>query len=375
MTGNLTESRWCSNINSFRKELLDYNDRIYALANAFITSHSLNNWIYKKNQEDKKSLDRANYVKDFIEEYNKAIEYKKEKYIKDTKLETKLEFKTEEENKKGKAGFRRGVIIPLHRSSIRELSSEYFDYESNSLRHLITEGCLILNDVHLGKHDLDFLNTLTDLLATKLAQLNNERREKYLLEFAREVDKKENRTEENLLHLVRMYLGKVMFSENMYIALLDESNNINFPVLVVDGKHQTDLARMAGENRKFDLNSTKKGRTETILAAKKGIFIETLSESRAWYDSKKGREEKIGNPFASWIGVPLLDNGVPLGVISVYHPEQEYMYGTGDAHYLLDISETASRLLQGIRLEETKKKLEYSHAAIINAQEYTRLSV
>ena len=133
------------------------------------------------------------------------------------------------------------------------------------------------------------------------------------------------------------------------------------------------VAKLAEKNRFFDEKSKNKGRVEVILESGKAIFIKNLEDSKAWY-ALTDREEKIGNPYASWIGVPIWDKKKVLGVIAVYHPTEEYMYEKADLNFLVEISDKASGLLRELDNTELKlvnKKLEKS---ILNNTELNRVN-
>jgi K+-sensing histidine kinase KdpD len=134
---------------------------------------------------------------------------------------------------------------------------------------------------------------------------------------------------DEILNLIHEQTSELMDTDNMYIALYEEeTDTVRFPLMYVDGKPAHVDARQGGQ-----------GRTEWIIRHREPILDRTKEESRAWYQVK-GRQEYIGEPFASWIGVPMIAQDDVLGVIAVYHKEKNYVY---DQHDLLILQSMASQ--------------------------------
>ena len=94
------------------------------------------------------------------------------------------------------------------------------------------------------------------------------------------------------------------------------------------------------------------GRTEHIIRAKAPLFIETRAKSEEWYD-QPGRGEYIGDPLASWIGVPMISGSQVIGVVAAYHKTDDYIYSEDDVEVLQAIANQSA-----IALEVTKKVAE-----------------
>jgi GAF domain-containing protein len=147
-----------------------------------------------------------------------------------------------------------------------------------------------------------------------------------------------NLTEKQIVELIYKQAAPLMHTENMYVALYEQSNDkVRFPLMFVDGQRKEVVSRKAGA-----------GRTETIIHTKKPLLIHTQEESIAWYQ-EQGREEYIGEPFASWLGVPMLIGEDVLGVIATYHKTDDFVYDQDDLEVLQAIARQAAIALQNIR--------------------------
>ena len=145
-------------------------------------------------------------------------------------------------------------------------------------------------------------------------------------------------TEEQIMELIYILAEPLMHTENMYIALYEQSTDeVIFPLMFVDGKREEVKTRKAGA-----------GRTEHIIRTKKPLLIFTEEESEAWYQ-EQGRREYIDEPFASWLGVPMLIGDDVLGVIATYHKTDDFVYDQDDQAVLESIASQAAIALQNIR--------------------------
>jgi GAF domain-containing protein len=146
-------------------------------------------------------------------------------------------------------------------------------------------------------------------------------------------------SEEQILDRIDQQASQLMHTDNMYIALYnEETDTVRFPLMRVDGEPKYVEPRSAGE-----------GRTEWIIQHQEPILIKTESESIEWY-TERGRQEYIGEPFASWLGVPMMSVGKALGVIATYHKEKEHVYDEDDLEVLQTIASQSAIALRNTRL-------------------------
>lgn len=146
-------------------------------------------------------------------------------------------------------------------------------------------------------------------------------------------------SEEQILDRIDQQATQLMHTDNMYIALYnEETDTVRFPLMRVDGEPQHVEPRTDGE-----------GRTEWIIQHQEPILIKTEAESIEWY-KKRGRQEYIGEPFASWLGVPMMSGEKVLGVIATYHKEEEHIYDEDDLEVLQTIASQSAIALRNTRL-------------------------
>jgi GAF domain-containing protein len=153
-------------------------------------------------------------------------------------------------------------------------------------------------------------------------------------------------SEQEILNTVYEQASEVMDTDNMYIALYNaETDVVRFGLMYVDGKSKRVEPRTGGA-----------GRTEWIIHQREPLLIETREESMAWY-AQRGRKEYIKEPFASWLGVPMMVAGKVLGVIATYHKTQDYVYDQDDQQILSLMASQAAIALENARLyAEAQKK-------------------
>ncbi|SKA75895.1 GAF domain-containing protein [Thiothrix eikelboomii] len=153
----------------------------------------------------------------------------------------------------------------------------------------------------------------------------------------------------DILHLTKSFISEVIFADNLYIALYDEGKNeIHFPLILKDGSPLEISSRL--------LDEKKRGKTEEIILTGHPILHRTLKESYDFYQNPY-MEEFIGNPLASWIGVPIksLQRQV-IGVIAAYHPDKENIYSESDLLFLEKVAEILSAKMSAL-FEEKRSNI------------------
>jgi signal transduction histidine kinase len=165
-------------------------------------------------------------------------------------------------------------------------------------------------------------------------------------------------SESEILNLIHEQASELMDTENMYIALYDrETDTVRFGLMYVDGKPTYVESRRGG-----------KGRTEWIIRNREPILDLTKEQSQAWY-KMDGRQEYIGEPFASWIGVPMIVRDQVIGVIATYNKDKDFVYDEDDLLILESMASQAASALDNARLlnqvEEQKEQLEDEYAKLL----------
>lgn len=156
-----------------------------------------------------------------------------------------------------------------------------------------------------------------------------------VIEMGKQLTGSVDLSEKQVLDLIYEKLHPLMNTENMYIALYDHATDIvRFSIMYVDGKEKQVQARKAGS-----------GRTEYIITTKKPLSIQTREESIAWY-KQQGHTDYIQEPFASWIGVPMISGSRVIGVIATYHLTNNHEYDQDDLDVLQAIANQAAIALE-----------------------------
>lgn len=209
----------------------------------------------------------------------------------------------------------------------------------------ISTSFFVIKADKIGNNTKKFIGELAQLIEFKQSIQRKKLRLEKMTSFGKQVTENKDISLDEALKLVYMTTSEIMYTESMYVAILEESTNmINFPLFYENGK------KIAVKSRAF--KQTKRGRTEEILISKEPILIETEKESKAWYDPKKGRQEKIGSYYAAWIGVPVLNNDRAIGVIAAYHPTKNYLYSDDNIAFLENIATHISDLFSRIELRD-----------------------
>ena len=127
-----------------------------------------------------------------------------------------------------------------------------------------------------------------------------------------------------------------MPARNFYVALYDpETDKVSFPLVIEDEQRVHWRSRRAGN-----------GLTEYILRTRTSLLIQgdvgdTLRELGL---------DQIGQPAASWLGVPILAGTDPLGVIAIQSYTTPQVYDTSHQEVLVTIATQAAAAIQNARL-------------------------
>lgn len=205
-----------------------------------------------------------------------------------------------------------------------------------------------------GKSEQDILMFVSTQIATAIERVHSterleklNRQKEVVINLAQKLTSSIQLKEGEIFDLIHKNASELMDADNMYIALYDEVNEfVYFPLAYKNGEPTTIPERKAGE-----------GKTEEIIRTKKPLFHRTRKESEEWYyedpKTKKlrpGRGEYMGDPLASWIGVPMMVGEKLLGVVATYHPIKDYVYSEDDLNILRLMANNAAIALNNARL-------------------------
>ncbi|SKA86206.1 Signal transduction histidine kinase [Thiothrix eikelboomii] len=250
-------------------------------------------------------------------------------------------------------------INELNLEPFHSENKQYYIYSITAESGRITNFVIIKITRDSVKTTHRFIQHLLAMVGVKQSFMRKKERLISLTKFGEAITNEPNITLERAYELAYKYIKKVMSTTNIYIALLNKKNQeITFPLFKKKNEKTGKIEDVFVKPRVFDHAAGNLPRTEYILATKKPILINTKEESIEWYRDH-GDSEQLGDPFASWIGVPIISEGEAIGVIAVYHPSTEYLYTPeSDGVFLENIAIKFSSLLVKVDLDEKNKELE-----------------
>jgi NtrC-family two-component system sensor histidine kinase KinB len=143
---------------------------------------------------------------------------------------------------------------------------------------------------------------------------------------------------DRILEAIHTQVAALMPAENFYVALYDaETDEVSFPLAFEDGQRKHWRSRPRGH-----------GLTEHILQTREPLLI---SRDVGAALQEIGIEQ-IGRLAASWLGVPILAEQEPIGVIAIQSYDRAGAYDTSHEEVLVTIASQAAVAIQNARLYE-----------------------
>ena len=162
-----------------------------------------------------------------------------------------------------------------------------------------------------------------------------------------------HRSSSEILEIVYQQASKLIDTDNMYIALYDETTNtIRLGLAFVEGKRVDIERREEWQPRHID-----KDKIAKIIRAKKPLFHTRRAGADAYYEKLQREEHVDGGVWASWLGVPMIVGERVLGIITIYHPAQDHVYGEDDLEILQAIADQAAIALDNVRLSKEQEQV------------------
>ncbi|MBN1812352.1 MAG: GAF domain-containing protein [Anaerolineae bacterium] len=143
---------------------------------------------------------------------------------------------------------------------------------------------------------------------------------------------------DRILEAIHTQVAALMPAENFYVALYDaETDEVSFPLAFEDGERRHWRSRPRGQ-----------GLTEHILRTREPLLIPrdvgtTLQEIGI---------DQIGRLAASWLGVPILAEQEPIGVIAIQSYDTAGAYDVSHEEVLVTIASQAAVAIQNAHLYE-----------------------
>jgi PAS domain S-box-containing protein len=216
-------------------------------------------------------------------------------------------------------------------------------------RLLTVEGSAtpILDD---RKEIVGFIGIQHDITERKRVELESQ----LLYEISQSMTTSSNLDE--LLKLIHLSLGKVIYAENCFIALHDKkTGQFSFPYFV----DKFDTAPLP-----FNMGKSCSAyvfRTVKPLILTQQIFDELTSRNEV---------ELVGSNSPSWIGIPLLTPSEVIGVLVLQHYELENVYSEADVKFLMSIG---SQIAFAIDRKKAETALRESEKDLNESQKITGL--
>lgn len=152
---------------------------------------------------------------------------------------------------------------------------------------------------------------------------------------------------------IHEHIRAVIGDHGFVIAIYDEStNSINIPYLYEEGKLSTIEAFPLGE-----------GLTSILIRTREPLMLVEDTMNRATAMGAK----ISGKPAQSWMGVPLLAHGEPIGAIIIQDLENEHSFNEDDLQFLTLVAGQVSGAIYNIRVLDGSRQtaLQFETAAEI----------
>ena len=152
---------------------------------------------------------------------------------------------------------------------------------------------------------------------------------------------------------IHNHIRNVIGDHGFVIALYEQStNSINIPYLYEDGKFSTIEAFPLGE-----------GLTSILIRTREPLMLVEDTMNRATAMGAK----IAGKPAQSWMGVPLVAQGEPIGAIIVQDLENEHSFNDDDLRFMTSVAGQVSGGIYNIRVlnESRQTALQFETAAEI----------
>ena len=151
---------------------------------------------------------------------------------------------------------------------------------------------------------------------------------------------------DDLIQLIYNQVARVMDARTFYIALYDAARDqISFPLAYEQGVCKA-WPSTGPNSEEWLPRRGRKGLTEHVLQTRKPLHLPNQIIARM---AELGIE-RIGHPSLSWLGVPILWDDQPLGMIAVQSFERENAYDEAHVELLTTIASQAAVAMRNAQL-------------------------
>ncbi|PJF27715.1 MAG: hypothetical protein CUN53_03040 [Phototrophicales bacterium] len=198
----------------------------------------------------------------------------------------------------------------------------------------------LTDDLSFTNDDLRYLQAMADYAAIALDNKEVNAQLKSIFEIGRELSSNIQLDEDEILVLIREQLQPLMPTDNMYIALYDEDKkHLRFGSVYRDGVKLEGWTPASGGM----------SRSWWIITHGEPLLHHTREAGEKWYAETESHNQ---TPviFSSYLGAPMTASGRTIGVIALYHPEQEYVFNDSDLDILVPLARYAGIALYNAQL-------------------------
>ncbi|MBA2606038.1 MAG: GAF domain-containing protein, partial [Acidobacteria bacterium] len=189
---------------------------------------------------------------------------------------------------------------------------------------------------------------ITDITERKRAETES----KSISEIIKGVTNTSNLDE--LLKLIHQSIKKVLYAENLFVALYDKETELLDMRFFVDKYDSVPPPSRIG-----------KGKTAYVFRHGRPMLMnQRMSEQL----QEEGEIELVGTPPAIWLGVPLRTQSEVIGILVVQHYENENAYDRRDLEFLTSAADQIALAIERKRVEEALQASEIVHRQLAERQ-------
>ncbi len=156
---------------------------------------------------------------------------------------------------------------------------------------------------------------------------------------------------DELLALAHSSIGKVLYAENCFVGLHEQTTDlIHFP-LWVDKLDPVPAPLPVGNGR---------SRSSYVLRTGKPLLLDDALTAEL---TRSGELQLVGSDAPSWLGVPLRTPSQTIGVLVVQHYSEEGVYGQRDLEFLASVGDQVALAIERKSAADLLKRSEQGLAA------------